>query len=138
MELLELFTKAIAPQLLTRIFDNIPQYIILFGFISIFAIKFLLKWNKARVEKFELKEARSETILKNTNNLISEVHKIKEDQIQITKKLEDYKDKINEKVQNLDNRIIKIETKEEYNKEKNNLIIDTLNSIKERIKWLKN
>ena len=97
MELLELFTKAIAPQLLTRIFDNIPQYIILFGFISIFAIKFLLKWNKARVEKFELKEARSETILKNTNNLISEVHKIKEDQIQITKKLEDYKDKINEK-----------------------------------------
>ena len=134
MELLELFTKAIAPQLLTRIFDNIPQYIILFGFISIFAIKFLLKWNKARVEKFELKEARSETILKNTNNLISEVHKIKEDQIQITKKLEDYKDKINEKVQNLDNRIIKIETKEEYNKEKNNLIIDTLNSIKERIK----
>ena len=76
----------------------------------------------------------SSTPLKNTNNLISEVHKIKEDQIQITKKLEDYKDKINEKVQNLDNRIIKIETKEEYNKEKNNLIIDTLNSIKERIK----
>ena len=138
MELLELFTKAIAPQVLTRIFDNIPQYIILFGFISIFAIKFLLKWNKARVEKIKAKEARSETILKNTNNLISEVHKIKEDQIQITKKLEDYKDKINEKVQNLDNRIIKIETKEEYNKEKNNLIIDTLNSIKERIKWLKN
>jgi len=94
----------------------------------------LLKWNKARVEKIKAKEARSETILKNTNNLISEVHKIKEDQIQITKKLEDYKDKINEKVQNLDNRIIKIETKEEYNKEKNNLIIDTLNSIKERIK----
>lgn len=138
MEILELFTKAIAPQLLNRIFDNIPQFVILSSFAGLFIFKHLLKWNKNRLEKINIKEERSETILKNTNNLISEVHKIKEDQIQITKKLEDYKDKINEKVQNLDNRIIKIETKEEYNKEKNNLIIDTLNSIKERIKWLKN
>ena len=36
MEILELFAKAIAPQLLTRIFDNIPQYAIFIGFISIF------------------------------------------------------------------------------------------------------
>ena len=50
MELLELFTKAIAPQLLTRIFDNIPQYVIFFGFIGIFAIKYLLKWNR-RLQK---------------------------------------------------------------------------------------
>ena len=79
MELLELFTKAIAPQILGRIFDNIPQAIILIGFLGIIIIKYLLKWNKARVEKIKAKEAmdetkaqikeeRSQAIFKNTEN----------------------------------------------------------------------
>ena len=118
MELLELFTKAIAPQLLTRIFDNIPQYIIFFGFIGIFAIKYLLKWNRARNEKLKKKEERSNTILQNTNNLIEKVSKIEKDQQKTTLKLE-----------KLSERVLVIETRDEINFKQENAIIAMLNRI---------
>ena len=118
MELLELFTKAIAPQLLTRIFDNIPQYVIFFGFIGIFAIKYLLKWNRARNEKLKKKEERSNTILQNTNNLIEKVSKIEKDQQKTTLKLE-----------KLSERVLVIETRDEINFKQENAIIAMLNRI---------
>ena len=64
MELLELFAKAIAPKVLERVFDNIPQSAILFAIMMFFVIKYLLKWNKARVEKIKAKEERSNQIWK--------------------------------------------------------------------------
>ena len=118
MELLELFAKAIAPQLLNRIFDNVPQSAILFAVIMFFAIKYFLKWNKARIEKLNAKEARSNAILQNTNNLIEKVSKIEKDQEKTTLKLE-----------NLTERVVKIETRDEINLRQENAIIGMLNRI---------
>lgn len=118
MELLELFAKAIAPQLLNRIFDNVPQSAILFAVIMFFGIKYFLKWNKARIEKLNAKEARSNAILQNTNNLIEKVSKIEKDQEKTTLKLE-----------NLTERVVKIETRDEINLRQENAIIGMLNRI---------
>ena len=118
MELLELFAKAIAPKLLERIFDNIPQAIILFGFLGIIIIKYLLKWNKARNEELKKKEERSNAILRNTNNLIEQVSKIEKDQQEATLKLE----KLNE-------RVLIIETENKINSKQENAIIGMLNRI---------
>jgi len=147
MELLELFTKAIAPQLLTRIFDNIPQYIILFGFISIFAIKFLLKWNKARVEKIKAKEARSNEIredgktIREDVKLIREESKIireerKQDRIEAAKQfkeiVENFDKKFestNDKIGAIDKRVVVIETENRINSKQEGTIITMLNRI---------
>jgi len=147
MELLELFTKAIAPQLLTRIFDNIPQYIILFGFISIFAIKFLLKWNKARVEKIKAKEARSNEIwedgktIREDVKLIREESKIireerKQDRIEAAKQfkeiVENFDKKFestNDKIGAIDKRVVVIETENSINSKQEGTIITMLNRI---------
>ena len=118
MELLELFAKAIAPQLLNRVFDNVPQSAILFAVIMFFAIKYLLKWNKARVKKLDSKEARSNAILQNTNNLIEKVSKIEKDQQKTTLKLE-----------KLSERVLVIETKDKINSNQENAIIAMLNRI---------
>lgn len=118
MELLELFAKAIAPQLLNRVFDNIPQSAILFAVIMFFTIKYLLKWNKARNEKLNAKEARSNAILQNTNNLIEKVSKIEKDQQKTTLKLE-----------KLSERVLVIETRDEINSKQENAIIGMLNRI---------
>lgn len=118
MELLELFAKAITPQLLNRVFDNVPQSAILFAVIMFFAIKYLLKWNKARVKKLDSKEARSNAILQNTNNLIEKVSKIEKDQQKTTLKLE-----------KLSERVLVIETKDKINSNQENAIIAMLNRI---------
>ena len=118
MELLELFAKAIAPQLLNRVFDNIPQSAILFAVIMFFAIKYFFKWNKSRNEELKKKEERSNTILRNTNNLIEKVSKIEKDQQETTLKLE----KLNE-------RVLVIETRDEINSKQENAIIGMLNRI---------
>ena len=118
MELLELFAKAIAPQLLNRVFDNIPQSAILFAVMMFFAIKYFFKWNKSRNEELKKKEERSNTILRNTNNLIEKVSKIEKDQQETTLKLE----KLNE-------RVLVIETREEINSKQENAIIGMLNRI---------
>ena len=118
MELLELFAKAIAPQLLNRVFDNIPQSAILFAVMMFFAIKYLLKWNKSRNEELKKKEERSNTILRNTNNLIEKVSKIEKDQQETTLKLE----KLNE-------RVLVIETRDEINSKQENAIMGMLNRI---------
>ena len=118
MELLELFAKAIAPKLLERVFDNIPQSAILFAVIMFFVIKYLLKWNKARVKKLDSKEARSNAILQNTNNLIEKVSKIEKDQQKTTLKLE-----------KLSERVLVIETKDKINSNQENAIIAMLNRI---------
>ena len=118
MELLELFAKAIAPQLLNRVFDNIPQSAILFAVIMFFVIKYLLKWNKARNEELKKKEERSNTILRNTNNLIEQVSKIEKDQQETTLKLG-----------KLSERVLVIETRDEINSKQENAIIGMLNRI---------
>ena len=154
MELLELFTKAIAPQLLTRIFDNIPQYIILFGFISIFAIKFLLKWNKARIEKLNAKEERSNAILeeikltreevkltnKTTQEISAKVDKLEiehqQDKIAVSKQFKEVVDKsdkkfelINSQINYLDKRILTIEVENQANSKQESAVITMLNRI---------
>ena len=118
MELLELFAKAIAPQLLNRIFDNIPQSAILFAVMMFFAIKYLLKCNKARNEELKKKEERSNTILRNTNNLIEQVSKIEKDQKETTLKLGA-----------LSERVLVIETENKINSKQENAIIGMLNRI---------
>jgi len=125
MELLELFTKAIAPQLLTRIFDNIPQYIILFSFILIFIVKYLLKWNKARVEKFELKEARSQAIFKNTENLVNKVDTIEKSQKEAVEEIKVLRTDYNA----LHTRVAVIETENRINSKQEGTIITMLNRI---------
>jgi len=125
MELLELFTKAIAPQLLARIFDNIPQYIIFFGFITFFIFKYLLKWNKARVEKFELKEARSEAIFKNTENLIGKVDTIEKSQKEAVEEIKVLRTDYNA----LHTRVAVIETENRINSKQEGTIITMLNRI---------
>ena len=118
MELLELFAKAIAPQLLNRIFDNIPQSAILFAVMMFFAIKYLLKWNKARNEELKKREERSDAILRNTNNLIEQVSKIEKDQQETTLKLG-----------KLNDRVLVIETRDKINSKQENAIIGMLNRI---------
>ena len=136
MELLELFTKAIAPQLLSRIFDNIPQYIIFFGFIGIFAIKYLLKWNKARIEKkkaretvdktkAQIKEERSQAIFKNTENLIAKVDAIEKTQKETAEEIKVLKVGYNA----LDIRVVRIETRDEINSKQENAVMGMLNRI---------
>ena len=118
MELLEIFTKAMAPHLLNRIFDNIPQSAILFAVIMFFVIKYLLKWNKSRNEELKKKEERSNTILRNTNNLIEQVSKIEKDQKETTLKLGA-----------LNERVLVIETENKINSKQENAIIAMLNRI---------
>lgn len=136
MELLELFTKAIAPQILGRIFDNIPQAIILFGFLGIIIIKYLLKWNKARVEKIKTKEAmdetkaqikeeRSQAIFKNTENLIAKVNTIEKAQKETAEEIKALKAEYN----TLDKRVVRIEARDEINSKQENAIITMLNRI---------
>lgn len=83
-----------------------------------FTIKYLLKWNKARNEKLNAKEARSNAILQNTNNLIEKVSKIEKDQQKTTLKLE-----------KLSERVLVIETRDEINSKQENAIIGMLNRI---------
>ena len=118
MELLELFAKAIAPQLLNRVFDNIPQSAILFAVMMFFAIKYFFKWNKARNEELKKREERSDAILRNTNNLIEQVSKIEKDQQETTLKLG-----------KLNDRVLVIETRDEINSKQENAIIGMLNRI---------
>jgi len=125
MELLELFTKAIAPQVLARIFDNIPQYVILFGFIVIFIIKYLLKWNKARVEKLKAKEERSQAIFKNTENLIGKVDTIEKSQKEAVEEIKVLRTDYNA----LHTRVAVIETENRINSKQEGTIITMLNRI---------
>ena len=136
MELLELFTKAIAPQILGRIFDNIPQAIILFGFFGIIIIKYLLKWNKARVEKIKAKEAmdetkaqikeeRSQAIFKNTENLIGKVDAIEKTQKEVVEEIKILKAEYN----TLDKRVVRIEARDEINSKQENAVMGMLNRI---------
>ena len=118
MELLELFAKAITPQLLNRVFDNIPESAILFAVIMFFTIKYLLKWNKARNEELKKREERSDAILRNTNNLIEQVSKIEKDQQETTLKLG-----------KLNDRVLVIETRDKINSKQENAIIAMLNRI---------
>lgn len=118
MELLELFAKAITPQLLNRVFDNIPESAILFAVMMFFAIKYLLKWNKARNEELKKREERSDAILRNTNNLIEQVSKIEKDQQETTLKLG-----------KLNDRVLVIETRDKINSKQENAIIGMLNRI---------
>ena len=136
MELLELFTKAIAPQILGRIFDNIPQAIILFGFFGIIIIKYLLKWNKIRVEKIKAKEAmdetkaqtkeeRSQAIFKNTENLIAKVDTIEKAQKETAEEIKALKAEYN----TLDKRVVRIEARDEINSKQENAVMGMLNRI---------
>jgi prophage DNA circulation protein len=136
MELLELFTKAIAPQILGRIFDNIPQAIILIGFLAIIIIKYLLKWNKARVEKIKAKEAmdetkaqikeeRSQAIFKNTENLIAKVNTIEKAQKETAEEIKALKAEYN----TLDKRVVRIEARDEINSKQENAVMGMLNRI---------
>jgi hypothetical protein len=140
MDLLELFAKAIAPQLLTRIFDNIPQYAIFFGFISIFAIRYLLKWNKARVEKIKAKEERSNEMWedgKSTKEGVKEIKvELKQDRIDTNNKfkeiVENFDKKFeltNVKINEIDKRILVIETENKTNSKQEGTIITMLNRI---------
>jgi F0F1-type ATP synthase membrane subunit b/b' len=140
MELLELFTKAIAPQLLTRIFDNIPQYIIFFGFIAFFIFKYLLKWNKARVEKIKAKEERSNQIWedgKSTKEGVKEIRaELKQDRIDTNKKFQEIVENFdkkfeltNDKIGAIDKRVIVIETENKINSKQEGTIITMLNRI---------
>ena len=145
MDLLELFVKAIAPQLVTRIFDNIPQYAIFLGFISIFAIRYLFKWNKARVEKIKVKEVadeakalikeeRSQAIFKNTENLVGKVDIIEKSQKEVVKEIKVLRADYNA----LNTRVAVIETENRINSKQENAIIGTLNYIKNSIDNNKN
>ncbi len=125
MEILELFAKAIAPQLLTRIFDNIPQYAIFIGFISIFLVKYFFKWNKARIDKIKAKEERSQAIFKNTENLVGKVDTIEKVQKETAKEIKALRAEYNA----LDKRVIKIETRDEINSKQEGTIITMLNRI---------
>ena len=151
MELLELFTKAIAPQILGRIFDNIPQAIILFGFFGIFAIKYLLKWNKIRIEKIKVKEERSNQIWEDGRTTREDVKLIREenkeiraehkqDKIEVFKQfkevIENFDKKFeltNCKINELDKRVVRIEAKDEINSKQENAVMTTLSYIKNSI-----
>lgn len=141
MELLELFAKAIAPQLLNRIFDNVPQSAILFAVIMFFVIKYLLKWNKARIEKLNAKEARSNQILQDGRTtredvkLIREENQImrkeyKQDKIDVAKQFKEIVDNFdkkfestNSKINKLDTRVVRIEARDEINSKQENAVM---------------
>lgn len=141
MELLELFAKAIAPQLLNRIFDNVPQSAIIFAVIMFFVIKYLLKWNKSRIEKLNAKETRSNQILQDGRTiredvkLIREENKIiraehKQDRIEVVKQFKeiienfDKKFKLtNDKIEAVDKRVLVIETENKINSKQENLVM---------------
>ena len=136
MELLELFTKAIAPKLLERVFDNIPQSAILFAIIMFFTIKYLLKWNKVRVEKLNSKEARSNAILEEVKlnslqgkEILVKVDKLevehKQDRENFTKQFKEVDNKVNDVI----HRVLVIETRDEINSRQENAIIAMLNRI---------
>ena len=136
MELLELFTKAIAPKLLERVFDNIPQSAILFAIIMFFTIKYLLKWNKVRVEKLNSKEARSNAILEEVKlnslqgkEILVKVDKLevehKQDRENFTKQFKEVDNKVNDVI----HRVLVIETRDEINSKQENAIIAMLNRI---------
>jgi len=140
MDLLELFVKAIAPQLLTRIFDNIPQYAIFFGFISIFAIRYLLKWNKARIEKIKVKEEQGNEIWqdgKSTKEGVKEIRaELKQDRIDTNKKFQEIVENIdkkfeltNVKINEIDKRVAVIETENRINSKQESTVITMLNRI---------
>lgn len=147
MELLELFAKAIAPQLLNRIFDNVPQSAILFAVMMFFAIKYLLKWNKARIEKLNAKEARSNQILQDGRTtredvkLIREENQImrkeyKQDKIDVAKQFKEIVDNFdkkfestNSKINKLDKRILTIEVENQANSKQESAVITMLNRI---------
>lgn len=154
MELLELFAKAIAPQLLNRIFDNVPQSAILLAVIMFFVIKYLLKWNKARIEKLNAKEARSNQILQDGRTtredvkLIREENQImrkeyKQDKIDVAKQFKEIVDNFdkkfestNSKINKLDNRVVRIEARNEINSKQENLVMakieQFINSIEKK------
>ena len=145
MELMELFTKAIAPQMLARIFDTMPQFVIITSFAGLFIYKQLMKWNKARVEKIKskevadeakaiIKEERSQAIFKNTENLISKVDAIEKVQIETAKEIKALRVEYN----TLDKRVLVIETENKTNSKQENAIIGTLNYIKNSIDTNKN
>jgi hypothetical protein len=130
MELLGLFVKAIAPQLLNRVFDNIPQSAILFAIVMFFVIKYLLKWNKARVEKLNAKEARSKTILEEVKlnslqgkEILVKVDKLevehKQDRENFTKQFKEVDNKVNDVI----HRVVRIETRDELKSKQENAVI---------------
>ena len=130
MELLELFAKAIAPQLLNRVFDNIPQSAILFAVIMFFVIKYLLKWNKARVEKLNAKEARSNAILEEVKvnvlqgkEILVKVDKLemehKQDRENFTKQFKEAENKVNDVI----HRVVRIEARDELKSKQENAVI---------------
>ena len=136
MELLELFTKAIALQLLNRVFNNIPQSAILFAIVMFFVIKYLLKWNKARLEKLNAKEARSNAILEQVklNSLQGKEILVKVDKLEVEHK-QDRENFINQfkevdnKVNDVITRVVRIEARDELNFKQENSVIAMLNRI---------
>lgn len=154
MELLELFAKAIAPQLLNRIFDNVPQFVILLAVIMFFAIKYLLKWNTNRLGKLAKKEERSNAILeeikltreevkltnKTTQEISAKVDKLeiehRQDKIAVSKQFKEVVDKsdkkfelINSQINSLDKRILTIEVENQANSKQESAVITMLNHI---------
>ena len=143
MELLELFTKAIALQLLNRVFNNIPQSAILFAIVMFFVIKYLLKWNKARLEKLNAKEARSNAILEQVklNSLQGKEILVKVDKLEVEHKQdrENFINKFKEvdnKVNDVITRVVRIEARDELNSRQENAVIAKIerfiNSIEKR------
>lgn len=154
MELLELFAKAIAPQLLNRIFDNVPQSAILLAVIMFFVIKYLLKWNNNRLGKLAKKEERSNAILeeikltreevkltnKTTQEISAKVDKLEtehqQDKIAVSKQFKEVVDKsdkkfelINSQINSLDKRILTIEVENQANSKQESAVITMLNRI---------
>jgi len=140
MELMELFTKAIAPQVLARIFDTMPQFVIITSFAGLFIYKQLMKWNKARVEKIKakevadeakalIKEERSQAIFKNTENLIGKVDIIEKSQKEVVKEIKVLRADYN----TLNTRVAVIETENRINSRQENAIMTMLNYIKNSI-----
>ena len=167
MEILELFTKAIAPQLLNRIFDNIPQFAIFIGFFLLFGIKFLLKWNKARIDKIKakeledetkarIKEERSQAIFKNTENLINKVDVIEKAQKETADEIKVLRKEVAEEIKvlrketadeikvlraeynTIDKKVAIIENRNEANFKQEGVVITMLNHIKNSIDNNKN
>ena len=136
MELLELFTKAIALQLLNRVFNNIPQSAILFAIVMFFVIKYLLKWNKARLEKLNAKEARSNAILEQVklNSLQGKEILVKVDKLEVEHKqdrenfIKQFKE-VDNKVNDVIHRVVRIETRDELKSKQENAVIAMLNRI---------
>jgi len=125
MELMELFTKAIAPQILARIFDTMPQFVIITSFVGLFIYKQLMKWNKARVEKLKAKEERSQATFKNTENLVGKVDIIEKSQQEVVKEIKVLRADYNA----LNTRVAVIETENRINSKQEGTIITMLNRI---------